>query len=123
MKRQVKSFVTHTLSTRNHTKLQKLKAAKEITFAEISTFARTFLLENSTECFFFGSLSVERAEEMSTIVLDVRTKFLENLVDVEQAHVDKNPFLEEWFLTDPVERIVSLETALSKTQKEVCRNP
>ena len=123
LKGQVKTILTHILSCRHYTKLQKLKAAKEIVFDDVSTFARKFFLEHSTECFFFGDLTVDRAEEFSTIVLNERTQFLERLAENENVHVDTNPFLEEWFLTDPVERIVSLESALLRHQNTVRSRP
>jgi hypothetical protein len=44
---------------------------------------------------------------------------LKNLAETENVRVDKNPFLEDWFLTDPVEQIVSFEAALMNQQKNV----
>ena len=88
LQRQVKTLLTRLLSTRNHSKLEKLKAAKQITFDDVSTFARRFFVDHSTECFFFGDLNVERAEELSTIVLNERTKFLEKLAESENIKVE-----------------------------------
>jgi secreted Zn-dependent insulinase-like peptidase len=89
LQRQVKTLLTRLLTTRNHSKLEKLKAAKQITFDDVSTFARRFFVDHSTECFFFGDLNVERAEELSTIVLNERTKFLEKLAESENIKVKK----------------------------------
>jgi hypothetical protein len=43
-------------------------------------FARRILLNHSTECFFYGDVDLGRAEELSAIVLNERTKYLGSIL-------------------------------------------
>jgi len=117
LQNQVKTILSHILSEKNFRKVEKYHATKSVTFDDVTTFARRFLLEMTTECFFYGDVDVEKAEELSTTVLSARTKFLQDLAGKEELKIEKNPFLEDWFLTDPVEQIVSLETAFNRRDK------
>ena len=119
LQRQVKHLLCHILSDRTVRKVDKFHATLGVTLDDVTTFARRFLIEMTTECFYFGDVDIVKAEQLSTIVLDERTKFLKDLAEKENVKVDKNPFLEDWFLTDPVEQIVSLESALLNQQKNV----
>lgn len=85
-----------------------------VTMEDVAEYTDRFRVLHFTECFFFGNVTKAQASKVSDDVIRARKRFLECLASRKQVEVERNEHLEEWFVSDPVERIVGLEKALMK---------
>ena len=58
----MKTILSHILSEKNFRKVEKYRATKSVTVDDVTSFARRFWLEMTSECFFYGDVDVEKAE-------------------------------------------------------------
>ena len=112
LKSQAKFLLSSILCPKTFSRRERLTGLKEIEFSDLQHYADLFRVKCSIECMFYGNLTVSQADKMSNIVIDERMKFLEACVEQRKVTVRKNALLEEWFLKNPVERIVMAEEAL-----------
>ena len=96
-------------------KVDRLRSLRSVTLAKVHAYAEKFKLAHSVEAFFYGNLTLEQADAMSSKLVEARKAFLES---ASKARAVKMPehlaHLEEWFLKDPAERIVVLEAAFNE---------
>ena len=85
-----------------------------IKFPDVTAHFEDFMLHHSAEAFFFGNLTAEKADALANVAISVRHAYLEARAADEAVAPEANPHLEEWFVHNPVERIVALEVALAK---------
>lgn len=85
-----------------------------VTMDDVAEYTDRFRVLHFSECFFFGNVTKAQASKVSDDVIRARKRFLECLASRKRVEVERNEHLEEWFVSDPVERIVGLEKALMK---------
>jgi secreted Zn-dependent insulinase-like peptidase len=118
LKIQAKHLLSHILCPKTFHRSDRLQQLSTVSYEDVLSYADDFLLNHSVECFFFGNLTMRDAENLSNAAVEARKKYLEERVILENLKVDVDPYLEEWFLKSPVERIVVLESALRKDDME-----
>ena len=118
LKAQAKHLLSYILCPKTFHRSDRLQQLSTVSYEEVLAYADDFLLHHSVECFFFGNLTLQSAENLANIVTESRKKYLEERVQLEDLEVNVDPYLEEWFLKNPVERIVVLEIALRKCNKQ-----
>ena len=114
LKNQAKHLLSYILCPKTFHRSDRLQQLSTVTYDDVLSYANDFLLHHSVECFFYGNLTLSRAEDMANIAIEARKSYLEERVKLEELSVDVDPYLEDWFLKNPVERIVLLETTLQK---------
>ena len=114
LKTQAKHILSYILCPKTFHRSDRLQQLSTVTYEDVLSYADDFLLHHSVECFFFGNLNLNHAENLANIAMESRKQYLEERVKLENLQVDIDPYLEEWFLKSPVERIVVLESALRK---------
>lgn len=122
LKVQSKFLLSSIMCPRNYSRIDRMQAFKtsSINFEQMMEFAHNFRLHNHQECFFYGNLTPKQADVLANTILEARKHFLEQLAEARNVQVESNSLLEEWFLKNPVERVVMLEKALiAKAQIKV----
>ena len=118
LKNQAKHLLSYILCPKTFHRSDRLQQLSTVSYNDVLSYANDFLLHHSVECFFYGNLTLGHAENMANIVIDARKSYLEERVKLECLNVDVDPYLEDWFLKNPVERIVLLETTLRNDSTE-----
>lgn len=114
LKNQAKYLLSYILCPKTFHRSDRLQQLSTVKFEDVLLYVDKFLLQHSVECFFFGNLTMPQAEKLANVVIDCRKNYLEDRVNTEKLKVKIDPYLEEWFLKNPIERIVLLENTLKK---------
>ena len=93
-------------------RFDRLSALQGLKLAHVTRYASKFKLLHATEALFYGNLDQAQANAMATLVIEARKNHLERFVEESGVEVERNEYLEEWFIKNPVERIVALEGAV-----------
>ena len=112
LKTQAKYILSYILCPKTFHRSDRLQQLSTVKFEDVLVYIDKFLLSHSVECFFFGNLRMKGAERLTNIAIESRKKYLEERVENEKLQIDVNPYLEDWFLKNPIERIVVLEETL-----------
>ena len=127
LKFQAKHLLNGVLCPKTFSKSERSMAMNEINFDKVKRFADEFRVKCDVECFFYGNVDLKSASEMTSLLIAKRKAYLERVVEVKKINValpSHAKHLEEWFLKDPVERIVMIEDAFNKSSSSlVADNP
>ena len=98
-----------------HLRDSRLAALSQLTVDDLKKFAKEFLLKHHLDCFFYGNLTIEMANQMTDLIIDSRRQFLEHYsqyLEILQSNDDDQLVLEDWFRNDPVHCIIRLEDSI-----------
>ncbi|XP_071749609.1 insulin-degrading enzyme isoform X2 [Lepeophtheirus salmonis] len=116
LKIQSKHFLGAILCQQTFDRSDRLKALKSISLSDVRHFALDFLDKHSLEAFFYGNLTLETANSMLNSLFEAKLNYLKMRAEGLGLNIDETPLphLEEWFLKDPVQKIVLYENAICK---------
>ena len=121
---QIKHFCGTVLCPQSFNRGDRLKQLHNVEFIDIVEYAQDFFDHMSFECLFYGNFNPDQIKDFSNIIIQAKLKYLENreMKDISDCDsvstaVANNPYLEDWFTNDPIEKIVGLEYNLFNRQK------
>ena len=107
-------FIQKTYFSGCHLRDSRLAALSQLTVDDLKKFAKEFLLKHHLDCFFYGNLTIEMANQMTDLIIDSRKQFLEQysqFLEILPSN-DDQLVLEDWFRNDPVHCIIRLEDSI-----------
>ena len=78
LKTQAKHLLSYILCPKTFHRSDRLQQLSTVSYEDVLSYADNFLLHHSVECFFFGNLTMNHAENLANIAIEARKKYLED---------------------------------------------